>query len=174
MQFQSTRLSSVAAVVCAVLCLAGPSVYAAGSSSPSVGKGSDSGSEAAVALYAEAMTAISAEKYQEAVELLKRADLAQADNPDVLNMLAYSYRKLGNLDQAFTLYGRALALRPSFPEAREYLGEAHIDAALAQLRILEKYGAQADEQRASLAAALRAAAAGLDGETEAAPRKRSW
>ena len=33
-------------------------------------------------------------------------------------------------DEAFSLYGRALRLRPEFPEAREYVGEAHIDAAL--------------------------------------------
>jgi tetratricopeptide (TPR) repeat protein len=174
MQCPSTRLSCVAALVCTALFLAGPPAFAAGSSEPSVRGDSDSDGSPALQLYTEAVSAISHEKYQEAVELLKRADQEQPDNPDVLNMLAYSYRKLGNLDEAFSLYGRALELRPGFPEAREYLGEAHIDAALEQLRLLERYGARADKERASLAAALRAAAAGLNDEAAAAPPKRSW
>ena len=50
-------------------------------------------------------------------------------------MLAFSERKQGNLDEAFEYYAKALALRPKFPEAREYLAEAHIQAALKELKL---------------------------------------
>jgi tetratricopeptide (TPR) repeat protein len=42
------------------------------------------------------------------------------------NYLGYTRRKLGEYDSALVAYDRALALRPSYPEAIEYRGEAYL------------------------------------------------
>jgi tetratricopeptide (TPR) repeat protein len=42
------------------------------------------------------------------------------------NYLGYTRRKLGEYDSALMAYDRALALRPSYPEAIEYRGEAYL------------------------------------------------
>jgi tetratricopeptide (TPR) repeat protein len=42
------------------------------------------------------------------------------------NYLGYTRRKLGDYDAALVAYDRALALRPSYPEAIEYRGEAYL------------------------------------------------
>ena len=42
------------------------------------------------------------------------------------NGLGYSQRKLGDYDTALASYGRALTLKPGYPEATEYRGEAYL------------------------------------------------
>jgi len=42
------------------------------------------------------------------------------------NSLGYTQRKLGAYDDALASYGKALDLRPGFPEALEYRGEAYL------------------------------------------------
>jgi tetratricopeptide (TPR) repeat protein len=42
------------------------------------------------------------------------------------NALGYTQRKLGAFDDALASYGKALELRPGFPEALEYRGEAYL------------------------------------------------
>ena len=74
-------------------------------------------------------------------------------------MLAFSQRKLGKFDDAFANYSKALKLRPRFPEAREYLGEAHIQAALREIETLKSYGVDGKEQLGDLVKALKDAAA---------------
>ena len=143
----------------------------ADSSGPSSGGGASS-RNAAGALYEEALEKISDARYRKAIKLLKKANRRDSGNPDILNMLAFSERKLGNLKAAFSYYGRALELRPPFPEAREYLGEAHIDAALRQLALLRSYGEDGKQAHASLLDALKRAAAG--GDADATGQPRSW
>ena len=109
-------------------------------------------------LYQKGMAAAEAENYDNAYDYFKRAHREDAGNPDILNMLAFSQRKRGNLDEAFEYYDKALKLRPRFPEAREYLGEAHIQAALEQIRILQTYGSDADHALEELVEAFRKAA----------------
>jgi hypothetical protein len=79
----------------------------------------------------------------------------------VLNMLAHSQRMLGMIDDAIENYKKALSLRPIFPQAREYLGEAYIQAALREIEILKNYGSSGDEFRNDLVSALKAADSGL-------------
>jgi tetratricopeptide (TPR) repeat protein len=74
------------------------------------------------------------------MEIFDEANRVESHNPDILNMLAYSQRKSGMLDQSIANYKRALALRHHFPEADEYLGEAYIQAALAQIQTLLDHG----------------------------------
>ena len=75
-------------------------------------------------LYQKGMVASVAENYDQAYEYFNRAYQKDAGNPDILNMLAFSQRKRGNLEEAFDYYEKALKLRPRFPQAREYDGPA--------------------------------------------------
>jgi len=90
--------------------------------------------------------AVKKKDYKTAEQFFRHALAADPTNPEVLNMLAFSLRKQGNLDEAFMDYGKALALKPRFPEAREYLAEAHIQAALKELQTLKGYGAEGKEE----------------------------
>ena len=47
---------------------------------------------------------------------------------------------MGQVDEALGTYGEALKERPRFPQAREYLGEAYLQAALREMEILRSYG----------------------------------
>lgn len=80
------------------------------------------------------------------------------DNPDALNMLAHAQRKAGRIDEALDNYKKALRLRPNFAEAREYLGEAYIQAALREMDTLKSYGKDGQEQLEDLRQALKDAA----------------
>ncbi len=77
------------------------------------------------------------------------------ENAEAWNLLAYCQRKTGKLDEAFLNYRKALDLKPEFPEAREYLGEAHLQAVLREIEILRGYGGSAQKELDQLVAALR-------------------
>lgn len=99
--------------------------------------------------------------YAGALPYFERANEKRPDDPEILNMLAFTQRKTGNLKAAIANYHKALELRPRFPEAREYIGEAYVEAALEQIRLLESYGDEGLEGREELVEALKNAAAGL-------------
>jgi Flp pilus assembly protein TadD len=82
---------------------------------PSVSTGSDSN-------FISAKQAIDAQEWQKAVTFLNRV---KAD-ADVNNLLGYSYRHLGNFDEAFRHYKRALDMEPNHRGAHEYVGEAYL------------------------------------------------
>lgn len=94
--------------------------------------------------YAKGLKMTEAGKHAEALALYRKAERADRRSPDTMNMIAYSSRKLGDLDTAFEYYEKALTLRPDFPQAREYLAEAHLQAALAQARWLKERGAKSE------------------------------
>jgi hypothetical protein len=54
--------------------------------------------------------------------------VSNQNDPDVLNMLGYSNRKAGRLELGISYYAKALAQRPDFARAREYLGEGLVAA----------------------------------------------
>ncbi len=89
--------------------------------------------------YAFALT--SAERYQEAIDVL---DLLNDPNtPRALNCRGYATRKLGRTDEGIDYYLKSVALDPSYPQVREYLGEAYViegkfDLAKEQLATIEK------------------------------------
>jgi tetratricopeptide (TPR) repeat protein len=61
----------------------------------------------------------------EAGRLLFNA-VADKRNPEVLNGLGYTNRKLGQFKEAIAYYQQAIALDPDYAEAREYLGEGYV------------------------------------------------
>jgi tetratricopeptide (TPR) repeat protein len=122
------------------------------------------------AAYAAGVKLVSDGKFEEARESFERANLRSRKDPEILNMLAYTQRKTGRLDLAIENYRKALALRPDFPEAREYLGEAYLQAALEQLAWLEQAGDAAKVQHRALLRAIHDGANGL----EAAPGSARW
>ena len=70
--------------------------------------------------------AIEARDWERAATFLERAAESSPRNADVFNLLAYSYRHLDRLDDAFENYGRALELDPRHLGAHEYIGEAYL------------------------------------------------
>ena len=108
-----------------------------------------------------------------ALPLLERAVAKDRRDADALNLLAYCQRKTGKLDSAFENYRRALELRPEFPAAREYLGEAHVQAALREVEILRGYGEPARAELEALVKALRDAADAAE-EGEAPADRGGW
>ncbi|MDE0201677.1 MAG: tetratricopeptide repeat protein [Rhodospirillaceae bacterium] len=70
--------------------------------------------------------AIEARDWERAATFLERAAESSPRNADVFNLLAYSYRHLDRLDDAFENYGRALDLDPRHLGAHEYIGEAYL------------------------------------------------
>jgi len=85
---------------------------------------------------------IDAEKYEMAIGELKKALGESPDDADLLNLLAYSQRKLMRFDEALVNYQKALKIEPEHRGANEYLGELHLqmgrlDKALERLKVLD-------------------------------------
>jgi Flp pilus assembly protein TadD len=145
-------------------------------------KSKENKEDSASKLYAEGVKLAEAGDFGAALERFENANKERKNDPDILNMLGFTQRKLGRLDAAFASYAKALQLRPDFPEAREYLGEAHLQAALEQLRLLSEQGAAGEvaELRAAIAQAAwragvgNARAAGDSGAAAAPDSARRW
>ena len=69
---------------------------------------------------------IEADKFEAAIEMLQTALAENPDDPDLLNLLAYSQRKLGKFDAALENYLKALEREPTHRGANEYLGELYL------------------------------------------------
>ena len=95
---------------------------------------------------------------EETLRLVRNALALDPTDAEAFNLRGYCLRKTGDLEGAFRAYGQALKLRPDFPEARAYLAEAHIDAALEQVKVLHGYGGAGAEDLVDVTQALRRAA----------------
>ena len=151
-------------ILIAMICLGVASAFGSGTeyrpSGPiTVPSPTASPQQKAADLFQKGKQAADAQNFAAAEKFFADANRLTPKNPDTLNMLAFSQRKLGKFDDAFANYGKALKLRPRFPEAREYLGEAHIQAALREIETLKSYGADGKEQLEDLVKALKDAAA---------------
>ncbi len=114
--------------------------------------------KAVVSLYDQGIDASQKNDFQKALPLFEQALRQDPNNPDILNMLAHSQRKIGLLDEAVANYKKALELRPRFPEAREYLGEAYIQAAMREVETLKNYGNDGKEELEDLSDDIKEAA----------------
>jgi len=63
-------------------------------------------------------------RYADALPLLLR--IKDRNTPQVLNLIGYSTRKLGDIDKGIGYYHQALAIDPGYTKVREYLGEAYL------------------------------------------------
>lgn len=153
------HLTSHAIAFALSACLATPLFAAGGGGS---GGGGDAGPASQQAgPYKDAVDAIKAERYAQAIQLLEPWVAANASDADGHNWLAYAYRKTGKLDPAFRHYKRALGLDPQHKGAHEYIGEAYLQAkqpekAEEHAKILATLCPQSCEELADLRAAITA------------------
>jgi Flp pilus assembly protein TadD len=110
---------------------------------------------------AEAQRLIDQKDWRAALTQLKIALRKAPRNPDVHNLMGYSYRKSGQLDDAFDSYNTALQLDPRHKGAHEYIGEAYLQAnqpakAREHLAALKSICGEACEEYQDLAKALAA------------------
>ena len=85
---------------------------------------------------------IDSDKYQQAIDLLATALKEKPDDADLLNLYAFSHRKLGRFDVAMETYLKALSIEPEHRGANEYLGELYLqlgqlDKARERLAVLD-------------------------------------
>lgn len=118
----------------------------------------------------EARRLIEQKDWRGALVELKTALRKDRRNPDVHNLMGYSYRKSGQLDDAFESYRAALRLDPKHRGAHEYIGEAYLlshqpDKARAHLAVLKDICGEGCVQYQDLARAV------ASYQTPAAPAK---
>jgi len=87
--------------------------------------------------FSKAEYLIKAERYEEAIPLLKNIVAKNGRDADAWNYLGFTHRKLGRNAEALDYYNKALAIDPKHKGAHEYLGE---------LYLLTKEPAKAQEQ----------------------------
>jgi len=102
----------------------------------SSGGGSSSGGDGTLTItsdseanadYQKAQTAIAGADYKTAADLLQKVLTRQPENPDVLNLMGFSERKMGEASTALMYYKKALDLQPTHIGANEYLGELYLE-----------------------------------------------
>ena len=123
--------------------------------------------------YAAAKTALTQQRYPEALRLLYEVLARDPLNAETQNLLGYTHRKSGNLERAFHHYHEALRLNPGHRGAHEYIGEAYLLAgnlakAEEHLRELGRLCPSACEEQDDLKKAI----ADYKARREASPPKR--
>jgi predicted Zn-dependent protease len=139
------RRSKIVAVTgfVAALTAAAATLHASGSGPPKQEETPKSEAQApsqSAKPYDRGMDLVESEQFAEARKVFEQLAVEEPKNAEVLNMLAYTQRKTGDIDEAIANYGRALQLKPKFPQAREYLAEAYLQAALREAKTLQSYG----------------------------------
>ena len=113
------------------------SLMAAGSDSSSSSSGSENSKES---LYDDAVKLVKragklekkdktekAKKlYAQAFKKLEKAYKTDKKNPDILNYMGFTTRKVGNFDQAEKFYLEGLKIKPNHNGINEYLGELYV------------------------------------------------
>ena len=80
--------------------------------------------------------------YTQAFSKLEKAYKSDKKNPDILNYMGFTTRKVGNFDQAEKFYLEGLKIKPNHNGINEYLGELYvqtnrIDKANERLEVLK-------------------------------------
>ena len=86
---------------------------------------------------------IEQEKFTQAIKKLDQALAEDDGNADLLNLIAFSHRRLGHYEIALNYYLKALSQAPKHRAANEYLGELYLhlgqlDKAEQRLQVLDK------------------------------------
>ena len=64
--------------------------------------------------------------YTQAFKKLEKAYKSDKKNPDILNYMGFTTRKIGNFDQAEKFYLEGLGIKPNHNGINEYLGELYV------------------------------------------------
>ena len=80
--------------------------------------------------------------YTQAFKKLEKALTTDKNNPDILNYMGYTSRKIGKFEQAEKFYLKGLSIKPDHNGINEYLGELYvqtdrIDKAKERLEVLK-------------------------------------
>ena len=109
------------------------SLIAAGSDSSSSGSSEESLYDDAVKLVKRAGKLEKKDKsdkakklYVQAFSKLEKAYKSDKKNPDILNYMGYTTRKVGNFEQAEKFYLEGLKIKPNHNGIIEYLGELYV------------------------------------------------
>ena len=104
---------------------------------------------------AEKSLAKAKSKYEKAFELFMQSNKEKPNNPDTLNYLGFSSRKLGNFVEAEKYYLSGLSLKPNHKRINQYLGELYLNTnrknkAIEQLEILKSCNCKEYDQLSNL------------------------
>ena len=104
---------------------------------------------------AEKSLAKAKSKYEKAFKLFLQSNKEKPNNPDTLNYLGFSSRKLGNFVEAEKYYLSGLSLKPNHKRINQYLGELYLntnrkDKAIEQLEILKSCNCKEYDQLSNL------------------------
>lgn len=120
------------------------------------------------------------EYYSNARLKFQQATEADSSLHEAWNYVGYTNRKLGNYDAALTAYEQALTLKPGYPEAVEYRGEAFLglnritDAQQAYLDLFAGNRALADKLLTAMRGWLDAQRASATGDAAAVSELEKW
>ena len=64
--------------------------------------------------------------YSQAFKKLEKAYSSDKNNPDILNYMGYTSRKIGNFEEAENFYLKGLDIKPNHNGINEYLGELYV------------------------------------------------
>ena len=64
--------------------------------------------------------------YSQAFKKFEKAYSSDKKNPDILNYMGYTSRKIGNFEQAEKFYLTGLSIKPDHNGINEYLGELYV------------------------------------------------
>ena len=64
--------------------------------------------------------------YSQAFSKLEKAHKSDKKNPDILNYMGFTTRKVGNFEQAEKFYLQGLKIKPNHNGINEYLGELYV------------------------------------------------
>ena len=90
-------------------------------------------------------------RYRKAFKLLIASNKKKPNNPDTLNYLGFTARKLGDFEQGENYYLEGLAIEPNHVGINEYLGELYvvtnrIELARERLNVLTKCNCEEYEE----------------------------
>ena len=109
------------------------------------GGGGAGGGEAAEADpdYVAGLAAASANDWPQVITRMRAVTQRDPNSANAWNELGHAYRKIGDMDNSFKHYERALQINPRHKGAHEYLGEAYLqigklEMAEQELKALDK------------------------------------
>ena len=127
------------------VCLAVGAPHAWSAGGGGGGGGGAGGAEAAQADpdYLAGMAAVDAKDWPQVIVRMRAVTQRDPQSANAWNELGHAYRKIGDMDNSFKHYERALQIDPRHKGAHEYLGEAYLqvgklEMAEEQLKALDK------------------------------------